>query len=99
MVLMTVLSMVEISVTSLLPWLITKILLLAVLPAIITGLVPTGTVAVTANMPPFITSMVLLPLFAMKMLPALLVVPATGARLVVGNVTVETVAEDGSNAV
>src|SRR6185312_14196730 len=90
-VLMTVSSMVEISVTLLLPWFTTKILLLAALPAIITGSVPTAIVAVTAKTPPAIKSTLLLPRLAMYILPLLLVAPATGSRLVAGNVTVETV--------
>src|SRR5579864_2480085 len=66
MSLITVLSMVEISVTLLLPWFTTKILLLAALPAIITGLESTtgstgnGIVLVTASTPVEITLTLLL---------------------------------------
>jgi hypothetical protein len=68
MSLITVLSMVEISVTFPLPWFTTKILLLAALPAIMTGFESpdgNGIVAVTAEIVPEITSILLLPLLAM----------------------------------
>src|SRR5882724_1499861 len=67
MSLITVLSMVEISVTFPLPWFTTKILLLAALPAIMTGFVSpdgNGIVAVTAKTLAEIMSILLLLLLA-----------------------------------
>src|SRR5258708_3709049 len=73
----TVLSMVEIWVTVPLPWFTTKIWLLEELPAIITGSVPTGMEGVvTERTFPEITLTSLLSRLAIRIFPALLVVPA-----------------------